>query len=119
MTATCLKTKGIEAVLRICCCAAVSIVSHGRKTTALSLTVSIAFQNVLPGRARARPGSRPLLARRALGPRRCRRVFLRLRLVRRRLIGRLDAKMILHFTHAGHLFDGVFGSAFLLPRANR
>ena len=40
MTATCLNTNGIEAVLRICCCAADSIVFHGRKTTALSLTLS-------------------------------------------------------------------------------
>src|SRR5688572_12757281 len=40
MTATCLNTNGIDAVLRICCCASGSIVFHGRKTTALSLTVS-------------------------------------------------------------------------------
>src|SRR5215211_7481495 len=51
MTATCLNTKGIEAVLRICCCASGSIVFHGRKTTALSLTVSTALNLVSLGGA--------------------------------------------------------------------
>jgi hypothetical protein len=49
MTATCLNTNGIEAVLRICCCAAGSIVFHGRKTTALSLTVSTPLKTIAVG----------------------------------------------------------------------
>src|SRR5688572_19755839 len=44
MTATCLNTNGIDAVLRICCCASGSMVLHGRNTTALSLTVSTALK---------------------------------------------------------------------------
>src|SRR5688572_22842785 len=51
MTATCLNTNGIEAVLRICCCASGSIVFHGRKTTALSLTVSTALKLMSSGAA--------------------------------------------------------------------
>ena len=51
MTATCLNTNGIEAVLRICCCAAGSIVFHGRKTTALSLTVSTNVKLTSSGRS--------------------------------------------------------------------
>src|SRR5687768_12980 len=47
MTATCLNTKGIEAVLRICCCASGSIVFQGRKTTALSLTLSTALKAIV------------------------------------------------------------------------
>src|SRR5688572_4227275 len=51
MTATCLNTNGIEAVLRICCCASGSIVFHGRKTTALSFTVSTALKVASAGRS--------------------------------------------------------------------
>src|SRR5207244_6558717 len=49
MTATCLNTNGMEAVLRICCCAAGSMVFHGRKTTALSLTVSTPLKTIAVG----------------------------------------------------------------------
>src|SRR5258706_16232284 len=50
MTATCLNTNGIEAVLRICCRASGSIVFHGRKTTALSLTVSTTVKTIAVGK---------------------------------------------------------------------
>ena len=52
MTATCLNKNGIAAVLRICRCAAGSIVFHGRKTTALSFTVSTALKTIVVGKVR-------------------------------------------------------------------
>src|SRR5436190_2157523 len=64
MTATCLNTNGIEAVLRICCCASGSIVLHGRKSTTLSLTVSTPLRLMSsrrPGQERRRAEPWPLV----------------------------------------------------------